>query len=356
MVQRSIKIQREISRIENIYPDDNIIITYKDFLKHRDSLHLYQYNRDVFCSLIDITYSLWDSDKRISRKSLLQVTKRYFMKSITRDGIPHKTATQIFELFRQIVVYENLKLRRETVEDLKKTINSMLIGIKLNETQLKWLCEHANHSPFILNRILRYNYKSNVITNLAKHNFEKDIARDRRSEITSWIIDKNPAFAIDKETFKFDFEFQNAFDKKRWNDYTDDYSAYRAVESELSPIFMTDENNIEDEKGVVIGVSLLPEPEYKQIRRVYMVSTGTYDMFSIEPDFEITAESFYSDFDNYYNRSMAWSIAYSRISIADKIKYICRYYDDSIYPTFFNIGVRLKNVEYFKWLELISDE
>jgi len=87
-----------------------------------------------------------------------------------------------------------------------------------------------------------------------------------------------------------------------------------------------------------------------------MVSTGTYDMFSIEPDFEITAESFYSDFDNYYNRSMAWSIAYSRISIADKIKYIYRYYNDSIYPTFFNIGVRLKNVEYFKWLELISDE
>ena len=87
-----------------------------------------------------------------------------------------------------------------------------------------------------------------------------------------------------------------------------------------------------------------------------MVSTGSHDMFSIEPDFEKTAQLFYSDFDNYYNRSMAWSIAYSRISIVDKIKYIYRYYNDSIYPTFFNIGVRLKSVEYLKWLELISNE
>ena len=357
MVQRSIKIQREISRIENVYPNANLIVTYKDFLKHRDSLHLYQYNRKVFCSLIDITYNLWYSGKRISRRSLLQVTKRYLMKSKTRDDIPPKTASQIFELFKQIIVHENFKLNRKTVEVLKNTINSILIGIKLSDIQLRWLCVNASNSQYILNRILRYNYKSIIISNWAQNNYENDFVRARRSEITSWIIDKKTNFVIEKETLIADFEFQNETDKKSWGDYNDNLMAYKVVTNELSPIFFPKSCNIKDDTNAQLQSEIFSMPYYNQARRVYKV----YEIFdgffeNGVPDFEKTEKLFYSEFDNYYNRTMAWSIAYSRISIKEKIKYIFTYYTDNVYPTYFNIGIRLKNVEYFSWLELISNE
>ena len=128
---------------------------------------------------------------------------------------------------------------------------------------------------------------------------------------------------------------------------------YKAVESELGPISMTEANNIEDEMGVVIGARLLAEPEYTQTRRVYGVSMSS---FGDKPDFERTSQEFYSEFDNYYNRTMAWSIFYSRLDIKEKIRRISNYYHDSVYPTFFNIGVKLKSVEYFEWLKFISNE
>ena len=357
MVQRSIKIQREISRIENVYPNDNLIVTYKDFLKYRDFLHLYQYNSEVFCSLIDITYNLWYSGKRISRRSLLQVTKRYLMKSKTRDDIPPKTATQIFELFKQIIVHENFKLNIKTVEVLKNTINSILIGIKLSDIQLKWLCTNASKSQYILNRILRYNYKSIIISNWAQNNYENDFVRARRSEITSWVIDKNPAFVIDKKTLITDFEFQNESDKQSWGDYNDNLRAYYLIVKDLSPIFIPNIHTYDEAKRMILTENNFSLPHYNQARRVYKV----YEIFdgffeNGVPDFEKTEKLFYSEFDNYYNRTMAWSIAYSRISIKEKIKYIFTYYSDNVYPTYFNIGVSLKNVEYFSWLELISND
>ena len=73
-----LEINRAITELENTYPSNNLISCYQDFLKHRDFLHLYQYNEKVFISLIDLTLNLWNSDKRINRASLISVTKKYF--------------------------------------------------------------------------------------------------------------------------------------------------------------------------------------------------------------------------------------------------------------------------------------
>ena len=349
------QINRAIAEIENLYPSDSLISSYKDFLKHRDYLHFYQYNEAVVVSLINLTFNLWNTKQRISRASLVAITKRYFKKAETKADIPGQTARQIFELYKEIIFHDNLKLSEDTVERTKKAINSMMIGIELKEEELQWLCDHSGHSAFILNRVLRYHQKSGSITEWANKNFEKDFARNRRSEITSWVIDENPDFKIDRETVEYDFEYQIAEDKKLVEAFKEEMEVYRFVEKEVRPLITRKEDSFFGEDGFEYKMKIQEMPVLnKPIRHYggYLEMNSGYD--ADIPDFDHNYKDFYDHFDCYYNRLMAWSIAYSRLDINRKINLLSEYYSSKIDFTFFNIGKRLKSVEYFEWLKQMA--
>ena len=350
-MSRIIEINKSIAEIENISPANDIISSYQDFLKHREYLHFYQYNEAVFVSLIDLTHGLWNSNERISRASLISVTKRYIKKAETTFNIPTQTATKIFELFKEIVYSENLNLSKESVELAKKAINRMMIGIKLDDNQLQWLCDHSDHSDFMLNRLLRYHRKSHIISKWAKQNFEKDFARNRRSEITSWIIDENPKFKIDMETIGYDFEYQIIEDKKLVEIYKQEVDTYRFYEKEVRPLIPARNEPFVDEDGIEYKLNIQKTPVLNRPRRHYNGHSKSYLGFGLIPDFDHFYTDFYDKFDYHYNRIMAWSIAYSRLNIDKKISLLSEYYSSETYPTFLTIGKRLKSVEYFKWLK-----
>jgi len=348
-----LEINRAIAEIENFYTSDTLISCYKDFLKHRDYLHFYQYNEAVFVSLIDLIHKIWNTNKRVSRVSLIAVTKRYVKKAETKANLTIQTSTKIFELFKEIVYHENLNLSKESVEITKRAINSIMIGIVLKEKQLQWLCDHSKDSGFILNRILRYQQKSNLISNWAKKNFEKDFVRSRRSDITSWIIDENPDFKIEKETLEYDFEYQIIEDKRLVKEYKNDIDAYRAIEKELLPILNSDIDPFFDND--IYTIKIQDKPVLNCPWRHYSTYINMNSEYDTKfPDFKHTYKDFYDKFDYYYNRIMAWSIAYSRLNINKKIMLLSKYYSDSTYTTFYAIGKRLKSVEYFNWLKQIA--
>jgi hypothetical protein len=353
-MRRLIDIQKSIAEIENVYPPDNLISCYADFLMHREYLHFYQFNENVFDSLIDLTLNLWNTTERISRASLVVVTKRYAKKTETKENIAPQIAAKILELFKQIVYYKNLELSNGTVESLMVSINSILIGVKLKEEELQWLCDHSNNSGFIINRLLRYHLDSKAISQWARKNFEKDFARNRRSEITSWIIDENPNFEIDRETIEYDFEYQIAEDKRIINAYKNEMDAYRAIEKEIRPILASEDDSFFDDDGVEHKIRFQERPVLNRPRRHYPGYIKMNSGYGVNiPDFEHIHEDFYDNFDFYYNRIMAWSIAYSRLPSKIKTSLLQKYYTDDQYPTFFTIGKKLKSVEYFKWLKRI---
>ncbi|MFA7301971.1 MAG: hypothetical protein WC069_06695 [Candidatus Shapirobacteria bacterium] len=354
-MRRLIDIQKSIAEIQNVFPSNNLISCYADFLKHREYLHFYQFNETVFNSLIDLTLNLWDTTERINRASLVEVTKRYAKKGETKDTVTPQTATKIFELFKQIVYYKNLKLSNVTVDKIMASINSILIGVKLKEVELQWLCDHSTNSGFLLNRLLRYHLKSKAISEWAKKNFEKDFARSRRSEITSWIIDENPDFKIDKETIEYDFEYQIIEDKRIVNAYKNEVDAYRAIEKELRPILTSVDNSFIDDDGFKHRLNFQEKPVLKRPRRHYPGYIKMNSGYGIDiPDFDKINEDFNDKFDYYYNRIMAWSFAYSRLPINIKTSLLHKYYTDELFPTFFTIGKKLKSVEYFNWLKQLA--
>jgi len=342
MHTQRVQINREIARLENIYPDDNLISSYKDFLEHRNYLHMYQYNEAVFVSLIDLAYGLWDTKKRINRSSLIEVSKRYLKKAKTKENIPSATVSKILELFKVIVLCKNENLSKETIDRIKKAINSILIGIELDDDKLQWLCDNSEKSPFIFNRVLRYKYKSSFITNWAKENFESDIARERRSEVTSWVIDEDPNFKLDREIAESDFEFQLAEDKRLVQSYIDDVDTANYFNSQVSRYMKLASDSTATDK---VDIPEIPMRIYNKHARI----TSGYDIGI--PDFERAKREYYESFDLNYNRIMAWSIAYSRISNTKKAKLLSDYFSDGMYPTLYTIGKRLKSIELFMMIK-----
>jgi hypothetical protein len=208
MKSNKIEIQQAIIEIENPYPKDNFITDYKDFLKVRDFLKFYQFNLQVFLSLVNLTYELWKSSQRINRLSLLQAIRNY---GYNRESPSDNKSVLIFKGTQTLDINKKLfsffqdcfsstcRLSYSQKERIQNLCNSMLVAVSLYPEQEKWLTENVNKSPLILNRLLRYPQKSDIISSWVTENFEVDTYRTRRAEMISWIIDCNPQFIINKQ-------------------------------------------------------------------------------------------------------------------------------------------------------------
>ncbi|HRN73853.1 MAG TPA: hypothetical protein PLM81_12040, partial [Ginsengibacter sp.] len=79
---RQKQLQKAIIKLEDTYPDDDLILSYSDFLKVRDYLPYYQFNPAVMYKLVQLTNNTWSSATRISRLSLLQKIKQYYYTTV----------------------------------------------------------------------------------------------------------------------------------------------------------------------------------------------------------------------------------------------------------------------------------
>ena len=168
--------QRDIRKaiaIENLYPPDNLISNYQDFLKIRDILSFYQFNPAVFFSLVTLTNDLWNTTQRINRTSLVEIIKRYASKKTAKKDyysfqqaelheLPAESIPGIFSIFKKS--FEKTLKASKCVEQIQKTCSSLLIDKVLDDEELQWLCENITRSTLILNRILRYPKANKIIS------------------------------------------------------------------------------------------------------------------------------------------------------------------------------------------------
>ena len=135
-------------------PPDAIITTYKDFLKHRDILHYYQFNIKVLEHLIHLTLNLWCRDERISRLSLIQTTRRYAALEKTKK-YSEETCSRIFNLFKIIIIDNKTIGSKKAVASIEFSINTLLRNVELKDEQISFLLGNLDRSLHIVNRILR---------------------------------------------------------------------------------------------------------------------------------------------------------------------------------------------------------
>lgn len=359
------QITLTIADIQNPYPPDDFIKTYKDFLRVRDVLPYYRYNPRVLASLADLLDSLWYSKERISRLSLLTSIKQYGVKvkavreyysraKAVLHPFPIETNRKICRAFQRCFDME-IPISRKQAESIKVICNSLLIGAPLSAEEEQWLCDNADKSPMILNRILRYPVASPVISAWARIHYYSHRYSERRTEMVGWILDEDPDFEIDEQTLIADFEYLNKKDKAAIRRFDEEWEAKEIMDTELGPLLGDPEKRSPD----LFGFGRPPasyysdEPVLELSRRPYRVPLRAAEFSKYKtglPDFNKLRDAFYEDLQLFQNRTMLWAITYSRLPLPVKEKLLKKQYMPSTVNSFFSICKRLKSVRLLKWL------
>lgn len=359
---RRVEIQRAITEIENPYPKDNLISSYADFLKVRDYLSHYQFNPVVFGKLLDLAIDEWNTDKRISRLSLLLKIKQYFYISQleTVRGyyirntkanfiLSAETRNKMFVLFRK-TFEESEYLRDKQLDEARKFCNYILINLELTSAEEAWLCANSTNSQLILNRVLRYPAKSEVISIWAKNNLLNDDYRARRAELLSWIINQEPNFEIDYQTLINDFEYLNQCDFQAIQNYNDETYANEVLERELREYLPTKihygylDNTAYEER---VDLSI---PELNISKRPYKVPIDLSNFPISIPNFEALRQDFLTNLPTHQKLTMIWAIGYSRIGNDVKYSLLKKYYNIHTHFSMYKVCIRTKNIELLKWI------
>lgn len=357
-------IRKVIHILEKFMPSDDYLITYKDFLKQKDFLRYIGFNINVFNSLVNLTYDLWNTEKRVNRLSLLTILKRYNKKNPEPSNIPQETASKIFELFRQIVFFQNIKKNVKTFSLMKALVNSVMLDVRLKDEELKWLCENAEASDVILNRVLRYKYKNRIISNWVKDNFNNDFLRKRRVELIGWVLDEDTGFKISRDVLLGDFEYINKLDTKIMEKYENDMLDHNLKE-DLAKTFAV-KIIIPDIDPVNPFNDALRFPEKKHIYEppVLKFEKRTYEILleqlgfdwselhklKKEKNYEKYREIYISQIHYLINSSMIWGIGYSRLDNKTKAELLAEYYDEKFNYAYFKISINDRNLDLLKWL------
>jgi len=315
MNKRIQNIQKAICELENIYPDNDIINDYKDFLKHRNYMVYYKFNSKVLISLIDITYRLWKTDKRISRTSLIQMIKRYYLLSKEPIHMPMKVYNQLFYIFKQVHYYKEINISKDTLLELSSSMNYLIREIEYSIENQKWLCKHADFSSYTINRLLRYKYKSSIISSWARYYYNIDKYRHRRAEIASWIIDEDILFEISKDVIIRDFEYIFGKDK---NYETSNYDYTKLLKNSF-------------------GISYPLLQQYSEGNKIS----------------EDIRQEFYSNIDLIQQKINLWAVSYSRLTSVDKAELLKKKYTAELESSFVYICKKNGLVETLKWLKTL---
>lgn len=355
-----IDLKRSILQIQKPYPSDDLIGTYQEFISVRDFLSCYQFNINVFESLVELTNSKWNAKSRISRLSLMQKIKQYYYVGVEAN-INHKKhrrerklsescSRNLFDLFKKS--FEEAEyVSKNQIDDIRKIANYLIIDISLSPEEEMWLCENAPKSNYILNRLLRYPKKSPIISSWIRENYDSPLIIQRRAEVVSWLIDEEAGFEVQKETLLMDFTLMNKLDQEAIKTYQNEIEANILIERELSYYLQKVQYFVNVTGEMQTGRSDLTQPELKLCQRPYPIPVeNSQSCFVNIPDFEKMEVEYKAKLSSHLVKTMLWAIAYSRVENVQKTELFKKYYSDKTYPTILKIAKQTENTEILKWI------
>lgn len=348
-------LRQQIVLVEAPFPKDNIIKTYRDFLGVRDVLHFYKFNPEVLRSLVELTLTLWRSEIRINRMSLLDAIQRYcityrheFQKkrsyvtiNPSPDHLPEKVRYLLFDLFVMINEYPKFISEKQLKEALNIG-NRIIKDLSFRQPQEKWLISKAFESEHIMNRVLRYPAKSKTISSWAKNNMNNDELRSRRAELLSRILDFDPHFEVNYKTLTEDFDYFEKHDMELISEYEALWVYYHDKVGQKNKF-----NFIPDQKMIEI---ILQTP-LRFIRRPYGFPANTKAQYPIViPDLVQMRSDFMSKIDLNKKFIMIWAVGYSRMSQHEKTESLKKYYCLETYESVYKVCVKNHNTEMLNWM------
>lgn len=368
MCPDSLYLKQNIAKIENKYPADDLISTYKDFLKERPFLLYYKFNPNVFFSILKVGVESLDDGKKVSKLSLISNMYKYLELANEKQNLPDGTADLLIRLLKH--VHSNPPKNFITQQRLIGKITWLLRGLRINKNDIEYLIGLIDIYRSVLIFVLRYQYKTPEITVWANNIFQVNRYREYRTELISWLLDEDPGYEVDAQTLKDDFEYANKIDRKAVQDYKDEIEAIKLLGKTIHKVFPEPEMKsfYEDYEPFT---RYNPEiPELKLSKRPYVVPIDTkidlelrpykfvYDYKKKEyraervhlPDFKSLESSFYAEIDEFHIKTMIYAIMFSRWGINEKISLLEKYYTEDRFNNFLYIAEQSRSVEMLRWL------
>jgi hypothetical protein len=335
------QIKKKYFELKVFNPPNNLIKTYKDFIEHRDYIEHYVFNEKVFESIIDITINLWCSDQRLNRISLLKSLTDYKKKCSNPNKLEFRVKRKLFELFLICTLNQN-KLTKSQITYSYSKIISLIEHIELENDELNLLITNRTKSRLILKHIINYEFKSELISNWVKDNYNNKEYSLYRAKLISWMLDTNPDFVVSKKKLVLDFihfNHKNDLKIKSYNQYLILSSMY--------------------EKGLISEDTLNENWEYHgglDLKTMPHIETFYhYNDLKIMDEYKVykrrIKKKFYENLELHQSITMLWAIYYSRLSLKEKEKLLIKFFKIENYYSFVKIAYRLKSTRLFKWLE-----
>jgi hypothetical protein len=354
---------KAVIRIENPYPDDDLIRTYADFRRVRELLPYYQFNPTLFNNLLQLTLDSWRSTARISRLSLVSTLRDYLvMTSMSRldpkdawktarmrTELPAEVRTNIFRLFRKSLEETDV-LRISQVAHVQVACNRLAMDQVFSDVDVEWLCAHSIKYNQALNRLLRYPVASPLISSWAKANYSASQCRIRRTEWLGWILDVDQTYEIDKQTLLVDFKHNNAYDQQLVHSYWEDFHLTSKLNMALHDVFYSGKLPIKPLEG---------DPDIHPNKKAYLLLTPRLhpvpniqsdELNAYIPDFAAINREFLPRIDHYQKLTMIHGIYRSRLDTETKNSMYKKYYNEETCYTLFVISKRTKNSDLLKWM------
>ncbi len=153
----------------------------RDLYEYRFFIRQINFSEKSFLYLLDIVCQVVKNKGRFRTLDCLKVLK-WILKDKPSDSLlSSDVVDKLFFLYQAYVFHNNNELQRAVRIYLKDVI--------LTDTKIHWLIEHADDSPMILNRLLRYPEHNPLIVSWAADVYGQHKYSDRQSEIIALLIE-----------------------------------------------------------------------------------------------------------------------------------------------------------------------
>jgi hypothetical protein len=345
---------KAIVKIEKPWPPDDKIGSYQDFLRHRDLIIYHQFNQTVFEQILDLALLYWTATTKVSRHSLVMAIRRYVSEQeVDVNNLISSIKIKLFELFVLTLIHSD-RVPKGQREEVEKWAAQLILGVQFESPQLRQLCNFALHHPKALNRVLRYPFKSEVISTWAFENFDHPVLKLRRAEAVGWLLDLNPSFEVDTKTIRADFDYMNEMDREAVSNIVMSDVVHQLFKTDWPTDFPIN-NGIPVEPYEIEKKKLPPfafgKDKVELIKRFYPVKT-VYDKAADNwvPDFEALEEYYQQNQVILRKVTMVWGIAYSRIDKKQKSQLLRKHYCLETHYSIFRVATKHKLLDLLKWM------
>jgi hypothetical protein len=354
MIKKSTTLEAKRLWFEHVnpYPEDDLIANYKDFLKVRDVLSVYQYNPVVFEKLLRVALDIWFIDKRLDRFALIDVIYKYKVKaSLHRSremkqfgpfDFDEQINALLFEL--HVMITENLSLvSKSSLEFVHSKAYYLLAGIRLTESQLAKILSEIEDNDLARKRILSYPFPSPIIEAWVKENFENPEFRMNRAELIGLMLNFNPDFMVEFNTLFADFKYANYLD---FNNINEDLSPHDINYITIDEfIECKDKSGLWDSEENYSGFFFVPNA----VKRFYPVPTKQVKGRFIQNVPEMT-KYILGNKEGIRQRAMVWGVFYSGHTPEQKTEILKKYYNKKTHLLVMKVCKRLQLYELAKWI------